>query len=420
MTSNSKMDSPIMNKYRLRDNIIWYCSVLISISIMFLLVYKQAMYPNIYNSDIDAYMESIRNLDSNHVFSYPVMFYLAIGINYLIDNIPISMAITVTIFNLLAYVISGKVIQKQTGSILLSVVGTIFLFFSSMIFNHRLIQFGIPHYCIGVGTPNPWHNATYVAARPFVILCFVLGAYTLCHYEEDFQKKTKYRWETHKYYVFFTIAMLVCTLTKPAYNLPHMAVVFIVAVYRCLKNRFKTIVQSLMLATTYLPTIGILIWQYFNEFTGTYNGDEQGMTFSFGGTWKMYSDNIPLAILLAALFPFIVLIIHRKKLLESEQFRFSWQIYLAGVLIYLCLIEKGYRAKDGNFGWGYLHGLFLIYFTSIEEWILDIKLMREGNLTSKLVLIVIVETVAILLHFIFGVHYLQLLFMGFDYKLPWY
>ena len=74
------------------------------------------------------------------------------------------------------------------------------------------------------------------------------------------------------------------------------------------------------------------------------------------------------------------------------------------------------RAKDGNFGWGYLYGLFIVFFTSIEEWIKDIKVLVSEGYNRKYGLKSTVETIALLTHFTFGVHYLQLLFNGFDYK----
>lgn len=407
--------------YKKIDEVLWYVLLIASISIMFVLVYRQSMFPEVFNSDIDAYIDYINGIDVGNPFPYPVMFKTAEILKYYLYTPQLAMAITVTIFNVLAMIVVRKIFCAQTKSGVLSSLATVVLFFSSMIFNHVFITLGIPHYYVGVGTPNPWHNATYVAARPFVILSFVLGAYSLLHYESDFSHNTKFKWNVHKYYVYFAIAMFLCTLTKPAYNLPHMGVVFIVAVYRVLKNRFKTFRQSLLLAVTYIPTICVLVWQYVVEFEGTYNnGDERGMGFKVGGSWAMYSDNIPLAIILAALFPIIMLIIHRKQLRESEQFRFSWQIFLISLLIYFFLIEKGYRAKDGNFGWGYLYGLFLVFFTSIEEWIKDVRelIMIGGAKSQKIV--VVLETFLMLVHFAFGIHYLQLLFMGYDYKLPWY
>ncbi len=408
------------NMYKKLEVIIWMVLLVASISVMFCLVYKQAVYPLQYNSDLEFYIDMVDNIDDATI-AYPVMFYLAYALKCLLGNTQIAMAIAVTFFNFMALIITKSVLNKQSGEGILSSIGTVLLFFSSMIFNHRFIPFGIPHYYVGVGTPNPWHNATYVAARPFVILSFLLGAYTLDHYENDFTKGNKFTWSIHKYYIGFAITMLLCTLTKPAYNLPHMGVVFLVAVYRCLKNRFKTFRQSLWLAITYIPTIIVLLWQYLLTFTNNiFSNYEQGIAFKLGGAWTMYSDNIPLAIILATLFPFIILIIHRKQLIDSEQFRFAWQIFIVGLLINLCLIEIGPRAKDGNFGWGHLYGLFLVFFVSILEWMKDIRILLIDKCLKKHIIITVVETIFMSLHFVFGIHYLQLLFMGYDYKLPWY
>ena len=398
------------------NDFIWCICLFVTVFFMFVLVYRQAFSTGGYDSDIGTYINDTREIGEKEL-TYPVMFWGAYILDKFLYNTPLAMAIMVTIFNFLALQFTRNIIRKLVGdhTPLLVTFSSIALFFVSMIFNHRLEALGILHYYVGVGSPNPWHNATYMAARPFSILSFAYGAYTLAHYEADMAKGIRFEWGVHKYYIFFAFIIALTTLTKPSYTLPHMVVVFVVAVYRVIKNKFSTLRQSVLLAVAYIPTICVLIWQYFLSFTGTSYGEEQGIAISLFESWSMNCKNIPLAILLAALFPFITLVIHRDQLKESAEFRFAWQIYIVGLLMNVIFIEKGVRANDGNFGWGYLYGIFFVFLTGIVMWIRDIQTISNGTTLVKKKMATLVETMTLLLHLVMGIHYFQMLFIGMHY-----
>lgn len=386
-----------------------------SLFFMFVLLYRQATDQGNYNADMAAYIGTILGTEEELSFPYPVMFKMSEFIYHFLGNVELAIVITVTFLNGMALFVTKRIISKQTKSSLLGTIATFCLFFSTMIFSHVFQSMGLPYRYLGVFGPIPWHNPTYAAVRPFMILAFVTGAYTMLHYEEDL-KKENFEWDTHKYYIYFCVAMLLVTLTKPAYNLPHMSVVFIVAVYRLLKNRFSTFRQTLLLACTYIPTIVDLLYQYKEVFAGNdYSGVERGMMFDPFGVWLLYSNNIPLSIILAGLFPIVTLLLHRSELVRNAQYRFSWQIYLAGLIMAILLAEKGFRYTDCNFFWGYMSGLFVVFLTSIEQWVLDVKRIISSDVNNKHICIVCVESIFMLLHVICGLRYFMILFNAGNY-----
>lgn len=400
-------------KYKLLDTIIWMVTLFICATLMFVLVYKQASKGEIYHSDIGAYIDEMLGIPTDYNFPYPIMFKTAALVNKFLWP-SFAMALTVTGFNVLALIFTRIIISKKTNIGILATFSTVTLFFCSMIYNPLFAKIGITNRYVGVFTPNAWHNATYMAARPFMIGAFIYGAYTMLNYESDFEKSELLTLVKCKNYVIFSAFLFLVTMTKPAYTLPHMAVVGIVAIYRLLKMKFKNFRQTLFLASTYVPTLCVLLYQYAGVFTGaSVKGEDNGIGICLGKVWLNYVSNIPLAIILAAGFPIVVLLFHTKQLSESEQYRFGWQIYLAGLLMAFFLYEKGFRAMHFNFAWGYICGLFIIFFVSLEEWCADIEeAYSEGHRHNKKL---IAETFALLLHLVCGVCYFISLLNGGDY-----
>ncbi|SEA52740.1 hypothetical protein SAMN02910384_01733 [Pseudobutyrivibrio sp. ACV-2] len=402
-------------KYKLFDLVIWIGTLFICTVLMFVLVYKQASNGEIYHSDIGAYIDEMLGIPTDYSFPYPIMFKTAALLNKFVWP-SLAMSLTVTGFNILALIYTRISFRKKTNIGILATFSTVALFFCSMIYNPLFAKVGIYNRYVGVFTHNAWHNATYLASRPFIIGSFIYGAYTMLNYESDFEKAEILTFAKHKNYLIFSLFMFLVTMTKPAYTLPHMAVVGIVAIYRLLKMKFKNFRQTLCLALTYVPTLCVLLYQYAGVFTGTSSrGEDNGIGICLGKVWLNYVSNLPLAIILAAGFPIVVLLFHIKQLRESEQYRFGWQIYLAGLLMAFFLYEKGFRAMHFNFAWGYICGLFVVFFVSLEEWCIDIKEAYSEDERFKVNKKLVAETIALLLHLICGVCYFMSLLNGGDY-----
>ncbi len=381
------------------------------------LLYRQATHTDgSWQSDMHPYIQEMLGINEKYNFPYPVMFKTAKFVNMFANTPEWAMVITITIFNLLAMAIVKVLIEKQTETRLLSTVATFCLFFVSMIYGHVFEYIGIPEKYIGVYSPNPWHNHTYMAARPFMILAFVFGVLTLSKYEKEFEKD--YSGERNiLLYVIFSAAMLLVTMTKPSYTLVHMGAAGIIMVYRLFKNRWKTFRQTILLGICYIPTIVDMLYQYMGVFTGVSSkGEQNGIGIAPFSVWNYYSDNVPMAILLAGAFPIVVLLFHLKDLKNDEQFRFSWQVYLSALLMAIVFYEKGFRKTDGNFMWGYMCGLFIVFLTGIIKLIQDIKAIVISNSSIKDKFKVGIELMLLGAHTLMGMGYFYLITVyGADY-----
>lgn len=334
--------------------------------LMFLNFRQQAL--GLVESDMEAYIREMLGTNTKYAFPYPVYFRLGALIHLVVSSPQYSMAIAAVLLCLgsaaaLKYYMDreiGRVLQEtgrqahwQYG--LLGTLTAFSLLLVSMLYVPTGYRFsGIPFAYVGVFSPNPFHNATYNAARPFAIVSFFLFAAILPEYE------ARTDW---KKYIGFGAALLLTTLTKPSFTLVLVSAAGLVMLWRLIRSRGKGFMAALRLGLTFLPTFAVLLYQFLGVFGPV--EEEGGIGFGFLTVWRHYCDNIPLAILLAAAFPLTVLLCHIKELGRQGLYRFSWQIYLLSLAEFVFLYEKGFRLVDANFSWGYMYGLFFVFAASL-------------------------------------------------------
>ncbi len=343
--------------------------------IMFILFYRQCIaYKGLYLSDMPAYILEAQGLDSGYSFPYPVMFQAA-KFFMLFFNPETAMAVGVTVLNsatliLLKYYMDCNVKESlvavgkkwNAGWDMLVSVLSLTLLFVSMVYaprGHGFFGFDYIYRCNGSYTPNPFWNATYLATRPFTVICFFSGVRLLDTYEGGLKRRDRD-------YRIFIFSLLFATMTKPSYTLIAATTFAVIMLYRFLRSKAKNFLRSIPLALAFIPTGLVLLYQYAGVFTGTNSrGEETGMAIGIGEAWGLFTDNIPLSVVMAAAFPIGVLLINLKKLKTATWFRHAWQLWVSGFLMLLCLYEKGFRKEHMNFSWGYMHGLFFIFLVSV-------------------------------------------------------
>ena len=144
----------------------------------------------LYHSDMKAYILEMQGLDSGYSFPYPILFKLAAVIHLVTGSLPtgteLAMALATMLLNSVAMIALKIMLDRHVGAELRKAMpgkawlpgvltGTVAvsLFFVSMVYPPTGIYLpGIKYKYLGVFTANPFHNATYMAARPFAILAF--------------------------------------------------------------------------------------------------------------------------------------------------------------------------------------------------------------------------------------------------------
>lgn len=397
--------------------------IFIAIFILFSIItlwffYKQAKHEgDLYPSDMEAYIRTMLGMQTRDDYPYPILFKTAALINKLSPSPQFAMAFTVNLFNCGGIILTKWLLDKQTRAKLLNTFSTFGLFICSMIHGSVFQKLGIPYRYVSTGSPTPWHNHTYIADRPFMLLAFVWTCYTLVSYEKDFSRNTRnekgFLWK----YFLFSAFLFLSTITKPSYTLPALFAAAIVMLFRLFRQRWTNFRQTFILALFYIPTLITLVVQYYVTFTGTNpEGLEKGIGVAFGLVWGYYASNIPLAILLGSAFPIVVLILNWNEIKTNTQYRFSWIIYLVSIIMALVLYEGGSRTYDFNFLWGKNAGMFLTFYTSSIILInKTVNAQEEMRLSSKKCGLLYFQWGVFILHIIMGLWYFGLLCLGKRY-----
>jgi len=418
-------------------DIVFFTVLLVVVSVVTLILFHRQTIgsPEYYHSDMKAYILEMQGLDSGYSFPYPVLFKLGAAINIFFAP-EFSMALATMLLNSLAIVITKAFFNKLTlkplrealvshgwlAGIIISVI-SVSLFFISMLFPVGDIFYlpGIKYHYLGVFTSNPFHNATYMAARPFALLAFFWYARLLDRYEEGYNGRLRaasdegIRNKGHggvclSEYIMFSVSLLIATMTKPSFTIVLVGTAGLIMLYRLFRTGFRNFVPTVQLGLCFIPTFIDLLYQFRGVFVPE-EGAEGGIGFCFGEVWGYYCDNIPLAICLGIGFPLLVFLFNYKEIKKNSIYRFSWQIYLMGFAMTFFLYEKGFRKPDFNFSWGYMYGIFFSFVGALLMLILKtVECFKNAMPTRRLP--IAVQWLAYLAHLFCGLYYFSIIFRG--------
>ena len=369
------------NRNRIIDWLVFAALLGAASAVTFVLFHRQTLgNPEWYPSDMEAYILEMQGLESKYSFPYPVFFKFA-ALLHLFTDPALSVALATMLLNSLGILVTKLAFNRLALRDLEEALGrgrhdlgwlagvflslaAVSLFFVSMLYPPQGIYLpGIRFKYMGVFTANPFHNATYMAARPFTILAFLWYVRLLPVYEKGRPGKQGGRLGLADY-VLFSFFLLVATMTKPSFTLVMVSTAGLIMLYRLFRSCFRNFIPTVQLGLCFIPTFIDLLYQYKGVFVPG-EGAEGGIGFCFGEVWAAYCDNIPLAVGMAAGFPLLVLVLNWRECKKNSLFRFSWQLYLTGFAEAFLLYEKGFRKWDFNFSWGYMCGIFFCHFGAL-------------------------------------------------------
>ncbi len=404
------------NRGNIIDHIFFGILITLYSLMMLLFFYRQSIeYRGIYYSDMKAYILEAQGLDSGFDFPYRLFFWLS-RIWMVFVSPEAAVAFSTMLLNSLCVVLVKYYFDLYLGEYakreglrwnalwrILATIAVFSLFFMSMIFGEREEKFWSYDYiyrCSGIYTANPYWNATYLAVRPFTVLCFFLSARVLSEYEEHFCLKDG---------ILLGVSVFLATFTKPSFTFVLAPVLAATVFWRLFVKKFAHWKNTVKLCCCFLPTALLLVYQFWGVFMGTNSrGEETGIGLEMGKAWQVFTGNIPLSVMMALLFPFSVLALNFRELKRNGIFRLAWQVMAVGFLSFLLLYEKGFRFEHMNFSWGYMHGLFFVFMVSILQ-IFKNALKRE-NLMYKLFLAP--EMVTYAYHLVCGIVFFCYMYQG--------
>ncbi len=399
--------------------VFFWSLLLVYTGVMLYLFVMQCLEVPDFRSDMPDYVNQVRGIEGDYKFPYPLFFILAKGVARM-TGAPLGVAITTAFLNACGVCVTKYYMDLQVREGLdtslwsdkkrmaldFAVTGMVFaLFLLGNLYspkNTAFFGFDYAYRCMGIYTPNPIWNATYLAARPFTIVCFFEAAKVLQSYRETFSWKGC---------VPFAVSLFLMTITKPGYTmvlLPLMALFFLVDLVRSKGKSFKNI---FCICVTMIPTGLDLLYQFFGVFTGVnVKGEETGIGIGFAKVWSNYSKNIPLSIVMGMALVLGVMVLNWKAVKEKFIYRFAIYNYLVGMIMFLCLYEKGFRMLHANFSWGYMHGMFFMFLAAL---VLILKNTMEWRKCWKVIFLP-AEWGVFLIHLVCGINFLWYALQGKD------
>ena len=387
--------------------------------VMLYLFWQQCWNQDVFVSDMPAYIDKVAGIQGEYEFPYPFFFTVA-KFFALFAGAPGGVAITTTLLNTVCVCVTWCYMNREIKKIpacqklnsgkkaaldmgICVVVFALFLLgnlYSPK--NTAFFGFDYAYRCMGIYTPNPIWNATYMATRPFTVICFFEGARLLREYQTSFSWKSC---------IPFAVSLFLTTITKPSYTMVLVPVMGIILLVQLVKSRGKSLRNAFFLCVTMIPTGLDLLYQFFGVFTGTNSaGEETGIAIGFAKVWSNFTYSIPLSIVMGMALPIGVLVLNYKEFLKNQLYRFAWYNYLMGTSMFLIFYEKGFRMLHANFSWGYMHGMFFVFLMTL---ILVIKNTLEWFKSVKVVF-VFAEWAVLLYHLVCGCNFLWYALQGKD------
>lgn len=411
-------------KYKFLDVFVAGLFIVIYSSVTFTLFYRQTDGTSpYYPADLPVYMLEMQGIESGCYFPYPLFFKVGALILKFIGDPRLSITLALVLLNAITPIAikyyMQKILKKQkylgnqstlceSKQFLLKQAVTILTFlilFVSMLYPPAGYSLpGIGYKYAGVFSPNPFHNATYIATRSFAVLTFFKFVEILQEYEKNFILKDA---------ILFSTFLFLTTMTKPSFTFVLVPAAGLIMLYRMCNSKFENFIPTMKLGLCFIPTFIVLIYQFCDVFVAK-GQEEAGIGFGLATAWGLYCRNIPLAICLALAFPILVLFFHGKLINSNTIYRFSWQLLGVSLFEVLFLYQKGIRLPDMNFAWGYMHSMSFLFISSTLVLLEDtLNFYKEKKYKIKIRLLS--QWILLGLHVICGICYFINLFEGNHY-----
>lgn len=333
--------------------------------------------------------------------SYP-LWHICCVLIWKIFNIPghYAAAFTSAGFVLITYYVSRKIIvsfvHNDFGRRCASVFSAMLMFVQPIYipwFNESQV--------FGQGSPNILYNPTTIAVKPFAIICVWLFV-KICVKSRDNGKNAGAGWIEYIQLAFF---QFVSVLAKPSFAQVCIPAVGVYLIYSLIKTKGRSIGFCLKTVLSWVPGVLWMAMIFYLSFISSANSDGNGVAFSFFDVWSVYSPCVPVSVLLTTLFPIAVLLVALKNRKDGNRFGLylSALMVVFGVLEYGFLMETGDRMMHGNFSWGYIVGLGVVWTYATSMLVAHLSAAEEdARVKNRGWALACLFFAA---HFIFGVYY---------------
>ena len=252
---------------------------------------------------------------------------------------------------------------------------------------------------LGQGSPNIWHNPTTITVRPIALLVFLLvSSIVMKAREEEFENGIP----VGRAILTGFLLVLSC-FAKPSFVQVFYPAIFTLMVIWLIMFKGKNLRNAIQLMLMCLPSLAVMILQFVIAF---YSGHSNsgGITIAPFAVAGARTPSIAISMMLLLAFPLLMVILTaiRKELTWGDAL--AWLMLLWGTIWRLLLAEKGERMYHGNFTWGYMLAVYLVWYTAVRSYL---KLYFSEQMTgNKRGVGFVLATAVLVLHLVSGLYYL--------------
>ena len=206
---------------------------------------------------------------------------------------------------------------------------------------------------LGQISPNVWHNSTQIFALPFSLAAFA-GAVTLL------------RRPSRSSALMFGILIFMSTLAKPNYTLALLPVLGLMLLWAMRGARIHSMRQIAIVGFAFLPPVLLMAYQYSLVF-GAEGIRQTKIGFAPFDVWSIYSENIPISIVVSLAGPVAVFLAVPRKWRSDQAIWLAWLVLAVSMLQFALLAEQdvdGASLGSANFFWGSYSAIFMVFVVS--------------------------------------------------------
>lgn len=221
-----------------------------------------------------------------------------------------------------------------------------------------------PTVYLGVGTPNTWHSCTQMLVLAFMVLCVPYTAWCYDTFSQRLEQSGSQTILPWKQVLWLGALLFLSLLAKPSFMqafLPASCLYFLYQWIRHPKNS-RYFLQVLLCV---LPAILFMIFQYLFYFDDAFFQQETGMVLEL--SWDKTLNTLLRTVLMMA-FPLYSLFLCRKQKADTT-YVLTLLFNLVAIAEMLILGEDGFRAQDGNFGWGMMGASLMLWIVCMIRFL---------------------------------------------------
>lgn len=366
------------------DNDDWYFFVGVSIFLVMLFSYvfnssigtngflgNYSMDYSIHNKTAYTIFDGIHNEANKFmqvVYTYP-LYHFVVKILSIFTGLSVhaTSGLTICIFVLFTILLVRNFLIDNTNYNNKKIINSLSL--ASVIIMNLYIPSLVSTFYYPQGSPNLWHNPTFLIARPFAFLT----AY-------EFIKFFKSINISKRNVLLLALYCFLCSFAKPSYAIIFYPVSGIMVFTKFLINKRGNYKHIFKWVIAIIPSILLNLYQFYYMRLLERNGN------LFGFKWPIETALSYLIIM--TIFPLFVFLYSGYKNFKKPETVFIWLCVFLGWLEY-------YTTTLADFIWGYEMSAFILIIYSIKHVYIDSDCQR----------LKIVSSIILITQFIFGLFY---------------